>query len=44
MTSPTLSILNLSDFIGKELGTSRWVTVDQNRINEFAHCVRRQSP
>ena len=39
MTSPTLSILNLSDWTGKELGTSRWVAVDQNRINEFAHCT-----
>ena len=39
MTSPTLSITNLSDWIGKELGTSKWVTVDQNRINEFAHCT-----
>jgi acyl dehydratase len=39
MTNPTLSVTNLSDWIGKELGTSKWVTVDQNRINEFAHCT-----
>lgn len=39
MTASTLSVANLSDWIGKELGTSKWVTVDQNRINEFAHCT-----
>jgi acyl dehydratase len=39
MTASTLSVATLSDWIGKELGTSKWVTVDQNRINEFAHCT-----
>jgi acyl dehydratase len=39
MTASKLSVATLSDWIGKELGTSKWVTVDQNRINEFAHCT-----
>jgi len=39
MALTTLSVATLSDWIGKELGTSKWVTVDQNRINEFAHCT-----
>ena len=39
MTAAALSVATLSDWIGKELGTSRWVTVDQNRTNEFAHCT-----
>jgi acyl dehydratase len=25
--------------IGKEIGVSSWITVDQKRINEFAHCT-----
>ncbi|WP_280156370.1 MaoC family dehydratase [Piscinibacter sp. XHJ-5] len=39
MTPSTYSIANLSDWVGKELGTSNWVTVGQDRINEFAHCT-----
>ena len=39
MALTTHSVATLSDWIGKELGTSKWVTVDQNRINEFAHCT-----
>jgi acyl dehydratase len=39
MTTPTHTLATLSDWIGKELGTSMWVTVDQDRINEFAHCT-----
>lgn len=30
---------NLDQFVGKELGTSQWATVDQARIDEFAHCT-----
>ena len=26
-------------FVGRELGVSNWVTVDQNRINQFAACT-----
>lgn len=29
----------LSDFVGKELGVSEWMTVDQERIREFADCT-----
>ena len=39
MTTPTHTLATLSDWVGKELGTSKWVTVDQDRINEFAHCT-----
>lgn len=39
MTQATLTVATLSDWIGKELGTSRWVTVDQDRIDQFAHCT-----
>ena len=42
MTSSTLSLATLSAWIGKELGTSEWVTVDQDRIDEFAHCIGEQ--
>lgn len=34
-----LSYDNLHDFAGKELGVSPWVQVDQDKINEFAHCT-----
>ena len=39
MTTPAHTLATLSDWVGKELGTSKWVTVDQDRINEFAHCT-----
>ena len=39
MDKTLLSVATLSDWVGKELGTSQWVTVDQTRINEFAHCT-----
>lgn len=39
MTTSTLSVATLADWIGKEIGTSDWVSVDQTRINEFAHCT-----
>jgi acyl dehydratase len=29
----------VKDFVGKELGVSDWVTVDQERIDEFARCT-----
>lgn len=34
---PTLA--TLSQWVGKELGVSQWVTVDQARINAFAECT-----
>jgi acyl dehydratase len=39
MKSVPLSIDNLPQFVGKELGVSRWVTIDQNRIDCFAECT-----
>ena len=39
MSTDTFTMANLADWVGKELGTSKWVTVDQQRINEFAHCT-----
>ena len=36
MAEFTLS--ELTQYVGKELGVSNWVTVDQSRINQFAEC------
>jgi acyl dehydratase len=30
---------DLASFVGKELGTSAWLEVDQARINDFAHAT-----
>ena len=32
----TLSVDQLNDYIGEEVGTSEWLLVDQERINQFA--------
>ena len=37
MTNFTLS--NINDFVGRELGVSSWMTVDQLLINQFANCT-----
>ncbi len=29
----------IADFVGKELGVSEWITIDQRRIDEFAACT-----
>jgi acyl dehydratase len=39
MSTPQLSIATLPQWVGKELGVSQWVTIDQQRIDEFAHCT-----
>jgi acyl dehydratase len=39
MNAVSLSIDSLPQFVGRELGVSRWVTIDQNRINRFAECT-----
>ena len=36
MAEFTLS--QIAQYVGKELGVSSWVTVDQSRINQFAEC------
>jgi acyl dehydratase len=35
----TLTFATLDDFVGKELGVSEWVTVDQAMIDKFADCT-----
>jgi acyl dehydratase len=39
MTSTKPTFATLSDWIGKEIGVSSWVTVDQQRIDAFAECT-----
>ncbi len=39
MSSERYDVSTLKQFIGKELGVSDWLTVDQERINEFADCT-----
>ena len=34
-----LTLSNISDFVGRELGVSSWTTVDQSQINQFADCT-----
>jgi acyl dehydratase len=36
MNTSAYSFATLAESIGMEIGTSQWVTVDQDRINEFA--------
>ncbi|HEU5349670.1 MAG TPA: MaoC family dehydratase [Ktedonobacterales bacterium] len=33
------TLATIGDFVGKELGVSGWITVDQQRINDFAACT-----
>ncbi|TBU95824.1 MaoC family dehydratase [Phytopseudomonas dryadis] len=37
MTS--IPVAQLKDFIGKELGHSAWLTIDQSRVDRFADCT-----
>jgi acyl dehydratase len=39
MSDAKPSVATLSERVGQELGVSKWVEVDQQRINEFAHCT-----
>ena len=34
-----LTLSNINDFVGRELGVSSGMTVDQSRINQFADCT-----
>jgi len=34
-----MSPAELGTHVGQEIGTSSWITVDQRRIDEFAHCT-----
>jgi acyl dehydratase len=33
------TLATINEFIGRELGVSDWITVDQERINQFADCT-----
>jgi acyl dehydratase len=35
---PELTLANITQYVGKELGVSGWLTVEQSRINQFAEC------
>lgn len=36
---PSVPVAQLPDYVGKELGKSEWLTIDQQRINQFAECT-----
>lgn len=36
---PFVPVTELKDYIGKSLGKSDWVQIDQQRINQFADCT-----
>jgi len=38
-TLPRYTLATVSEFVGRGLGVSDWVTVDQNRIDRFAACT-----
>ena len=38
-TMPRYTLATISEFVGRELGVSDWVTVDQDRIDRFAACT-----
>ena len=35
----SVPVAELKDYVGKELGRSDWLTIDQERINQFAECT-----
>ena len=39
MTILNYSMMTVSQFVGRELGVSDWVTVTQDRIDQFAACT-----
>jgi acyl dehydratase len=39
MTIPHYTVATIGDFVGKELGVSDWLVVNQHRIDEFADCT-----
>ncbi len=39
MSRKQFNVNTLEQFVGQELGVSNWLTVDQERINEFADCT-----
>ena len=39
MTSSRTTPAKLDALLGQEIGVSSWITIDQQRIVEFAHCT-----
>jgi len=39
MTAPTYTMATAAQFVGRELGVSDWIMVDQERIDAFAACT-----
>ena len=39
MPQESLSLANLEAFVGRELGASQWMALDQGRIDAFADCT-----
>lgn len=39
MSNQALSLGNIGAFVGRELGASQWMTLDQGRIDAFAECT-----
>src|SRR5260370_20584713 len=39
MARAGFTLATINEFIGRELGVSDWITVDQERINQFADCT-----
>ena len=39
MPASRIAVAELVRYIGEEIGVSSWILLDQNRINEFAHCT-----
>jgi acyl dehydratase len=39
MTIPNYTMATVQDFVGRELGATDWVTVGQDRIDQFAACT-----
>jgi len=38
-TTPRMPLSDLVKHVGEEMGISSWITLDQARISEFAHCT-----
>jgi acyl dehydratase len=39
MPESKMAVADLAKHLGEEIGISSWILLDQNRINEFAHCT-----
>ena len=39
MSEPQMTLSNLPEWVGRELGVSNWMTLDQPRIDQFAECT-----